>query len=288
MPQSCPICLQSALRELSHQRWSYFGQDFRLQKCAQCGSAMTSPRPSDQVLSMVYGGSFDYRWYQDHYEAKLDDCRIRIREYAERLGQRVLDFGGGVGYFSEAVRDSGRESVTYDPYARGGVRPAGMWDTVVGLHVLEHSNDLDRIISEIKGLLAPGGRIILAVPNYSSVGYQKMGMEWVWAQPPLIHVFHFTAQGLKVLLERHGFVNLEFSFHERWDANTYCDVIHAGRYRRWDRQWAMRPFRYFAPFRKWIARRNARLRFEGLREAECLRNDADEALSELEVTAILG
>jgi SAM-dependent methyltransferase len=212
---------------------------------------------------------------------------MRIEEYGSLLGKRVLDFGGGMGYFSKAAFEVELKSITYDPYVSSSIPTKGHWDCVVALHVLEHSNDLDRTISQIKDFLTPGGRVIFAVPNAAGLGYQKLGMRWVWAQPPLVHIFHFTANGLKALLTRHGFGDLEVSYHERWDANLYCDLEHEKQFRSWDSHWGLRPFKAFQPYRRWIARRNARRRFEGLEQALATYDPRSDAYAELELTGVL-
>jgi len=220
--------------------------------------------PSNERLSQLYKTGFDYRWYADHYNAKLKDCRIRVKEYAPLLGRRVLDFGGGVGYFSSAARESGLESITYDPYISDKPPQSQHWDCVVALHVLEHSNNLDQTLSQIKDLLIPGGNLVLAVPNADGLGYQRLGMGWVWAQPPLIHIFHFTAAGLTALLSRHGFENIRISYHERWDANHEADIVHAEHFRRWDSAWALPLWRAIPGYRKLIATFNSWRRFRAL------------------------
>lgn len=284
----CPVCYQGPLAPYDAKTWRISGLETKLLQCQACQSIFTSPKPSDDVLKELYRTSFDFRWYQDHYDAKLRDCRIRIQEYGARLGKRVLDFGGGVGYFSKAATEAGLESVTYDPYVNTTPPSEHRWDCVVALHVLEHSNDLDRTISQIKDFLAPGGRVIFAVPNASGLGYQKLGMRWVWAQPPLVHVFHFTAAGLKALLARHGFGSLEESYHERWDANLYCDLEHVEQFRKWDADWGRRPFNAFQPYRRWVARRNTQRRFEGLEQALTAYDPQSSAYAELHLTGVLG
>ena len=285
--QRCPVCLGAETGPYSTDRWAIDGKEYRLLRCGACGCVHTFPLPGDSVLERLYRTSFDYRWYQDHYDAKLRDCRIRVREYGPRLGKRVLDFGGGMGYFSKAAAENGLQSVTYDPFV-SAQQPAGKdWDCVVALHVLEHSNDLDRTLAQIKDLLAPGGRIILAVPNFESLGYRKLGMRWTWAQPPLVHVFHFTAAGLLALLRRHGFGDLEPSYHERWDANISSDVEQVERFRWLDRHWGIPFLNRSAIYRRWIARRNSRYRFDAL--AHTLgRSAVDRSdLSELQIVGTL-
>lgn len=287
MINTCPVCTFPKSKSYSTQQWTDQGVEYCLLVCENCGSARSAPLPTDERLQNLYSSSFDYRWYQDHYDAKLRDCRIRIQEYGSRLGKRVLDFGGGVGYFSKAAIEAGLESVTYDPYVSAVLPDNNHWDSVVALHVLEHSNDLDRTVSQIKNLLAPGGRVILAVPNATGLGYQKLGMRWVWAQPPLVHVFHFTAVGLRALLARHGFGSLEVSYHERWDANLYCDVEQVEDFRNLDADWGRLPFSVFQPYRRWIARRNTKRRFAGLEKSLSTHDSESDDYAELQLTGVL-
>ncbi len=283
----CPICLSAQTVAYSADRWTVDATEYRLRRCNACGCVHTFPLPSDPVLEKLYRTSFDYRWYQDHYAAKLRDCRIRVEEYGNRLGERVLDFGGGLGYFAQAVAETGRQSVTYDPFVNARPPAERSWDCVVALHVLEHSNDLDRTLARIKDFLVPGGRVILAVPNFESLGYQSQEMRWTWAQPPLVHVFHFTAAGLQALLRRHGFDNLEVSYHERWDANVCSDVEQAEHFRRLEADWGRRHFNRIRIYRRWIARRNSRLRFAALDDAVARREENRNRLSELQIVGAL-
>lgn len=281
----CPVCLAPDLKPYSAESWKVYGIDYGLVICGCCGSAHTSPMPDDQSLEKLYRTAFDYRWYQDHYDAKLRDCRIRVAEYRPWLGKRVLDFGGGVGYFSKAATEAGFDAITYDPFLSTESPDKRAWDSVIALHMLEHSNNLDRTITLVKEFLAPGGHALFAVPNFEGLGYRQLGMKWVWAQPPLLHIFHFTAAGLEKLLLRHGFSHAQISFHERWDANVYCDVDHVEHFRGLDMEWGNRFFNWSKTYRLWIARRNARLRFKGLHSVLQNRTLALEDRSELQIVA---
>lgn len=239
------------------------------------------------MLEEVYRICFNYDWYRDHYPAKSRDARQRLAEYRPLLGNRILDFGGGVGYFSEAARIAGYESTTYDPFVEAVAAARPEWDTVVALHVLEHANDIDRICEQMKAFLVPGGRLLLATPNFSGRGYREIGMQWVWAQPPLIHLFHFTAVGVSALLTRHGFVDICVSYHERWDANNYCDVTHARLYGLCGALWGMPVLRRLPAYRRMVAAGNSALRFRGLRRPLAEQHADRAELSELQITATL-
>lgn len=282
----CRVCGTGVGVLKGEEVWPFGSVLYRLAECLSCGCAFTVPLPTDRVLRDVYAKMFDYRWYRDHLRAKMRDAAARYAEYRPLLGASVLDFGGGLGYFSAICRARGHVSVTLDAYApHGGLAPGSQFDTVVALHVLEHANDIDGLILQMRAFLKPGGNLIIAVPNYRSAGYRERGMRWVWAQPPLIHIYHFTAEGLAALLRRRGFRRLEISYHERWDANRPCDLERAEEFAAWDGMWARRPHNRFTLYRRFVALRNARRRFRGLASAVRASDTADTSLSELQITA---
>lgn len=271
---------------LPERSWAWHEKTYHLVRCSACGSAYTDPLPDDATLADFYRRHFDYRWYADHIEAKLRDARIRVAEYLPLLGgTRILDYGGGLGYFSRALREAGRESLTYDPYASGD-DPGSGWDAVVALHALEHANDPAAAIARMKSRLRPGGTLLLAVPNFESIGYRQLGMAWVWAQPPIVHVYHFTALGLTQLLTRHGFADVQCRYRERWDANRVADVERHGQSVYCDQAWGLQPLNRFDAYRRTVARWNARRRFAALALAERRGGPAEEK-AELEIIATL-
>jgi SAM-dependent methyltransferase len=284
-PAQCPVCVAGQCAPLG-VRFKDRDRVYELEQCGACGCAFTAPRPDDGTLQQLYGESYDYRWFRDHYDAKFADARARFEEYEPWLGASVLDFGGGLGYFAAAARKAGLRSETLDPHSgAAAVAPGNGWDSVVALHVLEHSNDPGAMLKAIRALLKPGGSLILAVPNYASAGYRERGVNWVWAQPPLVHVFHFTVQGIAALLARHGFELEQVDYRERWDANYVADVLEVERFARLEADWARRPWSRFTLYRKYIAYRNAQLRFEALERS--LRGHAAEPSlrAELQVRA---
>lgn len=281
----CPVCLVGETLPYSEQQWSVWGDGYRLHSCEACHSISTFPLPSNDVLSRLYAESFDYRWYQDHYWAKLRDCRERIREYQSFLGRKVLDFGGGVGYMSAALREAGYESVTYDPFCREDDKVEGNWDTVIALHVLEHANDPDHTIAQMKSMLSSSGKLIVAVPNAGGIGYRELGMSWVWAQPPVLHILHFTSEGLITILERNGFKVEDVRYSERWDANLYCDFEQVGRFRKLDALWGRQPYTRFKLYRKFCALLVSAIRYNGLQKVLRGKQQSCVDFSELQIVA---
>jgi 2-polyprenyl-3-methyl-5-hydroxy-6-metoxy-1,4-benzoquinol methylase len=137
-------------------------------------------------------------------------------------GSRVLEVGAGDGRFVSRLRAAGLEATGIEP-SEGGVRmararaapveratleevrlePASL-DAAIAWHVLEHLDDPEAALTRIRAWLRPGGRVVLACPNLSSLQARIGGDRWFHQDVPR-HRTHFTAAGLRLLLERSGF-----------------------------------------------------------------------------------
>ncbi len=82
--------------------------------------------------------------------------------------------------------------------------PPGETDLVVLWHVLEHLDDPAASLNRIRGWLKPGGRLVVAVPNVSSVQAWIGGDRWFHQDVPR-HRIQLTPAGIRALLERTGY-----------------------------------------------------------------------------------
>ncbi len=224
----CAACAAAYRPPVDHAPSTSTDASYGITTCPECGTSSTAPVPSEAAVANYYAKSFDYRWYQDHLWAKRRDANIRVREikqwWPEITAGRMLDFGGGLGYQTQAFIDFGITCVTWDPYAPGRRSPAPSGiDTVVCLHVLEHSIVPQATVEAIRSCLRQDGHLVIAVPNRDGSGYTRHGMNWVWAQPPICHIHHFSEAGLVSLLEHCGFKILDIRRCDRWDANPLSD-----------------------------------------------------------------
>lgn len=256
----CPACASPRLESQQHRHhWNLGGEgQYSLTACTSCGHAFTDPLPTEAVLSRLYAGSFDYGWYRAHRAGIYADAKQRLIEMGPWLGRSVLDYGGGHGYLAQAASRLGHEAAVYDPYCNPDPEPlARCWDTIFCLHVLEHSTDPACLLRHLYSLLAPGGVVVVAVPNAAGLGYERRGTNWHWFQGPLIHVAHFTPTALCRLADRCGFTIEGLTFHDRWNANCAADLECREQTRRMEAEWG----KAHDPA---IALRNIRYRFRKL------------------------
>lgn len=129
---------------------------------------------------------------------------------------RLLDAGAGKGRFVLAARAAGYEASGIEPSPRApaphvepvGIEEAdvapGSLDVVTLWHVAEHLDDPAAALHRIATWLAPGGTLVIGVPNLASFQARIGGPRWYHLDVPR-HRVHFTAAGVHALLARTGF-----------------------------------------------------------------------------------
>jgi SAM-dependent methyltransferase len=138
-------------------------------------------------------------------------------------GDRVLDVGCGRGVVVEPLADRGfelhgveisseaargvdpRAEIRIAPHLADARYPDGYFQEVILWHVLEHLDDPAGTLAEVHRILRPGGRLVVAVPNFSSAQARWSGAAWFHLDLPR-HLYHFPLPGLRRLLVDTGFL----------------------------------------------------------------------------------
>ncbi|MDX1668178.1 MAG: class I SAM-dependent methyltransferase [Limnobacter sp.] len=100
--------------------------------------------------------------------------------------------------------------------AFNGVRalPANLFDCVVMSSFLEHEVEPSGLLEGIERILAPGGVVIIKVPNFASWNRHLRADKWCGFRLP-DHVNYFTPASLKHLIEHNGLTVEQFGWKDR-------------------------------------------------------------------------
>ena len=189
---------------------------------------VTLPVPID--LENYYE-SEDYISHTNSKKSLIDKLYQTVRKYtlSRKLNlinsfkskeKTVLDVGCGTGDFLVACKKNGWHVNGVEPNfnARkialehiGEVKETlkqfsfESYDVITLWHVLEHVENLNEYILELKKLLNPNGVLVIAVPNYKSFDAKYYEEYWAAFDVPR-HLWHFSQTSIKKLFNN---VNME-------------------------------------------------------------------------------
>ncbi len=215
----CRVCRAKVEEWASITDWeSSTSQEFRLGRCADCGSITTAgdPPPIHAYESGLYSqedpiGSRLLR----RILSVLDHQVVRwLRRSNIPAGGRVIDVGAGSGRLIIALRSAGWNAFGIEPGLRSSSQAIARGlpvsqvsledyknsdlDAAVLWHVLEHVEDPRAALIRISSWLKPGGGILVAVPLATSWQARLAGTNW-WHWDVPRHRTHFSEQGLRTL-----------------------------------------------------------------------------------------
>ena len=215
--QTCNICKNKLSIHYSKVQDTMTNENFVIYKCSRCGIGQTFPQPKNL---MPY---YDNSYYGNRHGFTENHCikrRIKIVLSAtkDRDGDRLLDIGCGDGSFIRAIKDAGWDvaGTEINPNLKltkgliikedlEDLADYASFDCITMWHTLEHMRNPNLILHQIKTLLKPNGKLIIAVPNNSSFQSWIFKSKWLHLDIPR-HLFHFDSQSLRHCLETKGFV----------------------------------------------------------------------------------
>ena len=224
--QQCPVCGSSDLQnELECTDHFLSGENFSLLNCSNCSVRITNPQPPPSEIFNYYK-SEDYVSHSDTKKGLINfayqqvkaitlSSKIRlIRKWSS--GNKLLDFGCGTGDFLNFAKQKGYHTTGLEPdeSARNFALQKGLevhhpewlnaqttaFDIITMWHVLEHTYDPVDTVFQLKSMLNPGGIMIIAVPNYSSMDAEHYGGNWAAYDVPR-HLFHFHPNTIQKVAE---------------------------------------------------------------------------------------
>jgi 2-polyprenyl-3-methyl-5-hydroxy-6-metoxy-1,4-benzoquinol methylase len=230
---NCPACGSSSIqRVLVAKDYTVSGKEFEIWECGKCTLRFTQHVPPAEEIGPYYQ-SESYISHTDTRKGLVNRLYHVVRGITLKSKQRLiekvtgkksgqlLDVGAGTGAFLHHMRKQGWlvEGLEPDHSARTRaeqqyqlvllpsdylfkLEPASK-DVITLWHVLEHVHRLQDYMEQLKKLLKPGGRLIIAVPNYTSGDAQQYGATWAAYDVPR-HLYHFSPKAMKQLIQQHG------------------------------------------------------------------------------------
>lgn len=190
---------------------------------------------------------FDDKYFSSHTYKDVSFARYSQYWWSNRFyailarhhglnGKRLLEIGSGLGHlvgqlegsFQPIASDVNHWALkqstqvarhTAHVVSRAGDLPFadGIFDVVIAKHVVEHLPDPEKAIVGIGRVTTPGGTLILATPNLSSMSRPRKGEQWIGYRDPTHISLKTPAEWLDLLREA-GFVPGKVFSDGFWDA----------------------------------------------------------------------
>lgn len=249
---ACPVCgstgFSEVLQVIDH---SVTGKEFAVCECYDCHFRFTQKAPDRDSIAPYYQ-SEEYISHSDtqkgwinriyHWVRRitLTSKRKLVEKMMGRTKGHLLDIGAGTGAFASYMITKGWEVTGLEPDEKARKvaaathkiqllpadelfsLPEKQFDAITLWHVLEHVHQLKEYLEQIQRLLKPGGGLFIAVPNYTSYDALRYNRFWAAYDVPR-HLYHFSPEAMKVLVERNGWKLL--AVKPMWFDSFYVSML---------------------------------------------------------------
>lgn len=248
----CPACHSAAVYPaLSAKDYTVSQQTFEIWHCDDCTIRFTQNVPDASAIGPYYQ-SANYVSHSDTEKGLINRLyhlvRSRTLTQKRKLLQKLtgkkngslLDVGAGTGAFANTMQLAGWTVTGLEPddtARRNALTKYGLslqpadtlfqlqvaeFDAITLWHVLEHVHDLHAYLQQFYIVMKPGGRLIIAVPNYTSHDAKKYREYWAAYDVPR-HLYHFSPKAMEQLGKYKGFI-LE-TVEPMWYDSFYVSLL---------------------------------------------------------------
>ncbi len=240
-PVHCPYCEGVSVHLLSSLDVNRRStpDSFDYYKCSGCDLIFLDPRPDD--MSPFYKNIYTpipETLSQLRAIAKTEEYRMEPILKYKKCG-KLLEIGPWIGIFSCNAKDAGFAvtAIEMDPQCVDFLRnvvgvqavqssdPAAAmnamdqtFDVIALWHSLEHLPNPWVVLQKAAERLAPGGILLIAVPNIESYEFSVLNAAWMHLDAPR-HLFFYTARSLEKLCSANGLETLELTTADRLSRN---------------------------------------------------------------------
>lgn len=226
-------------------------------KCQECGMVMLDSQVANTEENYSDGGMMkdaysakddalaaDMSWEQWIASTSEDDDRRTGILKDMCRGKDVLEFGCGNGGFLRRIGQYSKSVVGIELMddARKRIADEGIsvykyshecdkqYDVICLFMVIEHLNNPDKILAQLKPLLKPGGVIICDTPNAEDALISKYSCRafedfTYWSE----HVYLYNSDTLRKLFEKNGFIIIKNTLMQRYGLANHLYWLSQGR-----------------------------------------------------------
>jgi 2-polyprenyl-3-methyl-5-hydroxy-6-metoxy-1,4-benzoquinol methylase len=245
----CPYCGGTSAHLVSSSDVNRKTTDlvFNYFQCAECKLVFLDPPPED--MTAFYKGG--YQTIPENL-SKLREIskkeRYRIDSILKyKQGGRLLEIGPWMGIFSCNAKDAGFDVTTIEmdqncvDFLRKVVNVTAIqsdkivktldamnekFDVIALWHCLEHLPQPWLVLQKAAEKLAPGGILLIAIPNIDSYDFSVLRAKWQHLDAPR-HLYFFPIQWLERIRSRIGLQTLELTTSDHLSKIVSRNAWHA-------------------------------------------------------------
>ncbi len=250
--QQCPCCGSKQIASvLSVKDYTVSKEMFDIWHCQTCTLRFTQQIPDSEGIGAYYKAE-SYVSHTDSQKGLINKTYHAVRKITLGLKYKfilkttgkttgvLLDVGAGTGAFVNTMHQGGWQvkglepdtearSVAQNKYGIILDEPTELFklmpnqfDAITMWHVLEHVHDLHAYLKQFFSLLKQDGKLVIAVPNYTSGDANRYQEYWAAYDVPR-HLYHFSPKSMAYLAQLHGFSVAEYK--PMWFDSFYVSML---------------------------------------------------------------
>ncbi len=250
--QDCPFCGSKQFEKtMAVKDYTVSNEIFDIFHCNNCTNRFTQNIAPQNEIGRYYQSEnytshsdtskdFISKIYHSVRNITLKSKRDLIVGLTKKQQGNLLDVGAGTGAFSNAMIQAGWAVTALEPDETARTvaqtkynlqlqnptelfnQEAGKFDAITLWHVLEHIHTLKEYLQQFHKVLKQDGKLVIAVPNYTSFDASYYQEYWAGYDVPR-HLYHFSPAGMKILAEQMGFKII--SYKPMWFDSVYVSML---------------------------------------------------------------